>query len=443
MENEVFYNRDKMYENIPNQEKRLLKDVEALKKKGASSVDWLNAVELGVDNTGSRSVGDAINKVIRENDFRTIYFPDGTYNIDKEILLNNYCNLKLGANATFKCVATLDNMIHINRTAEKTKQFISGGVLDGNGKANHCIYSTYAANFQIFETIIKNALVKNVYLYKGYEFYLTDIQIDNSLTYTVNPNLAGIHASCTDSVFTNIVVKNNTVGIINDSVSNEFYSIHVWGNKVDRLANSKGLVANGETRMYNFYSDTCAVGVEILNSSEVFLHNSKFIFGENYLSQLGITPLFIKNDTGTVHLYNCRLSSYETKVDIGSSMTRVYLYNCTFSAPFNTNSAYTNIKNYNQEFYRITLSDFAVGANSYKRVQIPITGIIYQDFYTINIINDSSQFTNWKSYLSDGALNIIFFNTSASSVTLSGLKVNLTRVSNTNLPIKTSNFTVT
>jgi hypothetical protein len=32
MENEVFYNRDKMYENIPNQEKRLLKDVEDLRK---------------------------------------------------------------------------------------------------------------------------------------------------------------------------------------------------------------------------------------------------------------------------------------------------------------------------------------------------------------------------------------------------------------------------
>jgi hypothetical protein len=38
MENEVFYNRDKMYENIPNQEKRLIKDVEELKTNGIPDI---------------------------------------------------------------------------------------------------------------------------------------------------------------------------------------------------------------------------------------------------------------------------------------------------------------------------------------------------------------------------------------------------------------------
>ena len=408
-----------------------------------NKVDWINVVEHGVDNTGNANCSDIINNLIAKNDYNTLYFPNGIYNIDQEILLNNYCSLQLDTNSVFKCVSTLSKMININRTTEITKQYISGGIIDGNGLADYCIYTTYCANIQLYNTVVKNALLKNIYLYKGYEIYLENIRIDNDLDYTVNPNLVGLHISATDSVFKNIVIKNNTTGVINDSLSSEFYSIHVWGNKLDRLKYTCGLIASDETRIENFYSDTCAIGVKTIEGAYVFLTNSKFVFSQTYLDQLpSFTPLFIDNPLGVVHLYQCRLSSYGENVQIGTQMTRVHLYNCTFSTPFNSSSQYMNIKNNNNVYYRISLSSFTVAANSYKRIVIPIAGLEYRNFYLCNLINDSNQNTNWKSYLSDGNLNILYYNNSDVSVTLNNLKVNFVLVNSSTSVINDVNFTV-
>jgi hypothetical protein len=403
----------------------------------------INVVTNGVDNTGTNNCSDAINQLITNNNYATLWFPDGVYNIDKEITLNNYCNLKLSANAVFKCVAitTLDKMINIHRqTSEKIKQFISGGVIDGNGKANYVIYSTFVPLFQIKDIAVKNALLKNIWLYAGYEISLNNIHIDNDLAYSVNPNVVGLQATCTDSVFMNIVIKNNTTGVINDSVSNEFYSVHPWGNDLTRLPNTVGLVCNDETHMHNFYADTCAIGVQINNGSFVYLHETKFLFSKTYLDQLPtLTPIFIANSTGYAYLYNCRLSSYGVNVIISNFMTRVMLYHCTFSSPFNTSTVYTNIQTYNHQFFRITLNTFTIAANSYTRLTIPIIGLTGNDQYFVSI-DDSSQFTNWKAYTSNGNLNILYFNTSASSVSMNGLHVNLTLITNTNLPVTASTF---
>jgi Pectate lyase superfamily protein len=58
MENEVFYNRDRMYENIPNQEKRLIKDVEELKTNGIPD----NQARQGVADL-TETVGEQSSKI--------------------------------------------------------------------------------------------------------------------------------------------------------------------------------------------------------------------------------------------------------------------------------------------------------------------------------------------------------------------------------------------
>jgi hypothetical protein len=58
MENEVFYNRDTMYENIPNREKKLIKDVEELKTNGIPDIQARKEVaDL------SETVGDQSSKI--------------------------------------------------------------------------------------------------------------------------------------------------------------------------------------------------------------------------------------------------------------------------------------------------------------------------------------------------------------------------------------------
>ncbi|WP_270788113.1 glycosyl hydrolase family 28-related protein [Enterococcus casseliflavus] len=414
-----------------------------LAQKAKHEINHINVVGYGVDNTGTQNCSDKINQIIQENDFSTLYFPDGVYNIDKEINLNNYCNLQLSKNAVLKCVVPLERMIFIRRTAERIKQFISGGVIDGYGNANTNVFVDYTANFQIYNMVVKNALLKNIHLKAGYEIYVENIHIDNKLAYETNPNLVGLHVEATDSVFKNIVVKNNTTGVINNSVSSEFYSVHIWSNKLDRLPHTYGLIANEETHVVFFYADTCAVGVKANGGINVYLQNSKFVFSDTYLSQLpDLIPLFIDNPSATIYLNSCRMSSYGRNVVIGTQMGRVRMFNCSFSYPFNTSSQYTNIRPQHQSFYRINLSDFTIPANGSIRVTIPIKGIIWDDFYFVGVSNLTSIGTWYKSYLTNGNLNLVFFNNGASSIPANDVIVTLTHVPNNNLPFTTINHTV-
>lgn len=414
-----------------------------LAQKAKHEINHINVVGYGVDNTGTQNCSDKINQIIQENDFSTLYFPDGVYNIDKEINLNNYCNLQLSKNAVLKCVVPLERMIFIRRTAERIKQFISGGVIDGYGNANTNVFVDYTANFQIYNMVVKNALLKNIHLKAGYEIYVENIHIDNELAYETNPNLVGLHVEATDSVFKNIVVKNNTTGVINNSASSEFYSVHIWSNKLDRLPHTYGLIANDETHVVFFYADTCAVGVKANGGINVYLQNSKFGFSQTYLSQLpDLIPLFIDNPSATIYLNSCRMSSYGQNVVIGTQMGRVRMFNCSFSSPFNTSSQYTNIRPQHQSFYRINLSNFTIPANGSIRVTIPIEGIIWNDFYFFGVSNLTSANTWYKSYLTNGNLNLVFFNNGASSIPANDVKVTLTHVPNNNLPFTTINHTV-
>ena len=406
------------------------------------STDKINVTQVGVDNTGVSYSSDLINDIIQKNNYSTLFFEDGEYLIDKPLLLNNYCNIELGANATLKAICPMTSLIIINRTTEKHKQYICGGILDGNGIADEVLTCEFTANHQVYNMVIKNAKNTNINLKNGYEIYLSDIRIDNELVN--NETLTGLICTSTDSVIENIIVKNNKIGVVNNQVSNDFKKIHVWNNKVEILDNTIGFIANVNTLLDNFYSDTCVKGLVINNNSIVSAYNSRFLSDDKYLTQVDKQAILIDTTGGTANLYNCRLTSYGNSVKLGSVMSRIFLYDCTTSSPFNCDDNFCIIKTYNKEFYRVKLSEFTVNANSYKRVTIPIEGLNYMSYYNINIINDSHQFIQYKSYLQTNKLIIIFTNSSNESITLSNLKVNFSIVNNgtSNLPITNIDYTV-
>jgi hypothetical protein len=401
------------------------------------------ATSFGVDNKGVNNCSTLINQLITNNPNGRIYFPDGTYNIDQTINITNYCSLELSPNAVFKCVAAMDKMVYVNRNSgEGLKQFIKGGTFDGNGLANNGVYVDNTSQWMFFNSVVKNCLLVNVYPHGGYEIYMENIRIDNTLTYSVNPNVVGIHAACTDSVFRNIIVKNCTTGAIDDG-SNSWYDLHPWGNDINRIPTSIGFTANSEVHLIKYVADTCAFGVTFGGGYNVYFKDCTFMFNNTYLTQLpSLTPVFISNaSNGTAYLYQCRLSSYGNNITIANSMTRCFLYNCTFSSPFNTTTTgYVNIQQVGTNFYRVTLNSFTINANTYTRLQIPLTGLNYNDFFFLTVVNDSSQSTYYKSYATNGFINLLYFNTTASAVTYNNLLVNLAVIPNSNFPITTSTF---
>jgi hypothetical protein len=96
MENEVFYNRDKMYENIPNQEKKLIKDLEQLFKDLEKLKGKDNEVLLNITSFGAAGNGTAVDNTALDNALialngkpGVIYFPGtgATYKFTKDFTI--------------------------------------------------------------------------------------------------------------------------------------------------------------------------------------------------------------------------------------------------------------------------------------------------------------------------------------------------------------------
>jgi Pectate lyase superfamily protein len=141
MDKDMFYNRDKMYENIPNAQKKLIADVEEIKTNGLpdeqarkdisslsetvgnqeSKIDVLSkentnlhldtVVQFNADNTGkidsSEALKNAIIQAIKNNATTanqkiTVYLPAGTFNIDLNKVFSNFDFTSLGLTTTVK-----------------------------------------------------------------------------------------------------------------------------------------------------------------------------------------------------------------------------------------------------------------------------------------------------------------------------------------------------
>lgn len=252
-----------------------------------------------VDTTGKRDSSDKIQELINKNPHRTLYFRDGTYLLDHQILtpgdptksvdlqLSNYAILKASDNYQVErtgtpeewqdkylymvCLGGLDRENDV--IAPGSVYSLTGGIIDGSGKA---------AGIEIAggrETRVQNVSMKGVQVglriakgVNGGGSSDADIR-DMSIICNDDKDSYGLILQGGDNTASNIRIGHVTHGVHTYGGSNLLSYIHPLHNG-DCLTNnydeSVGFEIDNYTQLNNCYSDNFRVAYQI-NDSHAFL----------------------------------------------------------------------------------------------------------------------------------------------------------------------------
>ena len=249
-----------------------------------------------VDSTGNHDCSDKIQQLINKNPNRTLYFRDGTYLLDHQILtpgdpkrsvdlqLSNYAILKASDNYQIKRTGEWDpeyqdeylymvSLGGLDRGKVDVLQpgsvySLTGGIIDGSGKA---------AGIEIAggrETRVQNVSMKGVEIglriAYGINSGSSDADIrDMSIICNDSATSYGLKLEGSDNSATNIRIGHATHGVYTKGGSNLLSYIHPLHNG-DCLAKnyneSIGFEIDNYTQLNNCYSDNFRIAYKIHNS---------------------------------------------------------------------------------------------------------------------------------------------------------------------------------
>lgn len=249
-----------------------------------------------VDITGKTPCSDKIQELINNNPHRTLYFRDGTYLLDHQILtpgdpdksvdlqLSNYAILKASDNyqveRTGKIEEWQDKYLYmvslggLDRENQITKigsnYSFTGGIIDGNGKA---------AGIEISggrETRVQNVSMKGVQVglkiakgVNGSGSSDADVR-DISIICNDTEDSYGLILQGSDNTATNIRIGHVTHGVYTYGGTNFLSYIHPLHNSPGKETNydkSIGFEISEFTILNNCYSDNFRIAYQLNNAS--------------------------------------------------------------------------------------------------------------------------------------------------------------------------------
>ena len=230
------------YEALRNELKaELLAELEQELLSGAIDASALGYVLITdyVQPNAQRDVSDEIQRAIDENPQRTIYFPDGEYIISKPIAtsghpdravslcLSNFAVLKAADDWSHSEAmvrlggAEQANNIHLSGS----NYYFSGGVVNGNGRANGIAIESGRETL-ITRTSIKNTQV-GIHIKHGANSGSSDADIVTvNIVGNAKPNSIGVLLEGHDNTLTNMRIAAVQTGVRIASGTNSLSNIH-------------------------------------------------------------------------------------------------------------------------------------------------------------------------------------------------------------------------
>lgn len=228
-----------------------------------------------VPNDGSIAVSDTLQRLIDENPNRTIYFPDGTYLLDKPILTPAHPKksvaLKLSTFAVLKAAEGWDSteaMVRLGASHPANDIYtigsnysFTGGIVDGSGVASGISIDGGR------ETMIRDVSIKHVkigiHIKRGANNGSSDSDIFGvNIVGNGSVDSIGVLVEGYDNTLTNMRIARVFTGILLKSAGNSMRNLHpLYTCDYTDYLNSCGFLDFGGNNWYNFcYSDHFGIG---------------------------------------------------------------------------------------------------------------------------------------------------------------------------------------
>lgn len=232
----------------------------------------------------SADVSCDIQNMIDSNPNRTIYFPDGVYNLSNSIFtpadpkksvdlqLSNYAVFKANDDFKGEALVRLGGKDSYNTTSVNGSNYsLTGGIIDGSGIANGVSIDS-GRETKISNVSIKNTIV-GIKIKYGANSGSSDSDIFGcNITGTGTTDSIGILVEGYDNTITNVRINNVFIGMYINSAGNSFTNIHpLYTSDYTDYENSCGFYDKGNSNTYNYcYSDQFCTGFYIERGVNIY-----------------------------------------------------------------------------------------------------------------------------------------------------------------------------
>lgn len=240
-------------------------------------------------------VSNAIQSVIDANPNRTIYFPDGTYNLSKSIYtpanprksvdlrLSNYAIIKANPDFEGEALVRLGGKDAFNDTRTNGSNYsLTGGIIDGSGIADGISIDS-GRETKICDVSIKNT-VTGINVKYGANSGSSDSDIrDCNIIGTGNTDSVGILLEGYDNTVTNIRIGNTFTGMLIKSGGNSFTNIHpLYTSDYTDYENACAFRDEAGGNTYNYcYSDQYCIGFYLKKGSNIYTDCFAYWYSSN------------------------------------------------------------------------------------------------------------------------------------------------------------------
>lgn len=346
-----------------------------------------NVVLHGIPNDASYSVSDLINAYIKDNPFNGVYFPAGTYHLDKTINIpkNTTEPFTFYAEPNAKFVATADMTDMFNFGAyskDGTKVYgstIVGGVYDCNNMCDNCwSFDESVYGVSVSDMTVKGSRTASFYAKRtqALDMLFTNVRINNLKE--PSESQYGFYLAGTDCQFVNIYTTYCHTHFKCGGGGMMFDTIHSFNAPSIKNAVCYDL-ANGVYFGNNIYIDTIAIGVKskyidayftnVYHYTYAKLDTDTATFKVSYNARLrcdGLYARFLEDSYAATPLVGVKNDQYTFNFeDVKFSNVNTYGDNCLMPVMPN----YGKSSYHSSLFYGVTDS-----SNGY----IPI-GVLYEE----------------------------------------------------------------
>lgn len=346
-----------------------------------------NVVFHGIPNDASHPVSDLINAYIKDNPLNGIYFPAGTYHLDKTINIPKNTTepftFYAEPNARFVATANMTDMFSFGAySGNGDKAYgstIIGGVYDCANMCDNCwSFDKDVYGVTVSDMTVKNAKTASFYAKRtqALDMLFTNVRI-NSLK-EPSESQYGFYLAGTDCQFVNVYTTYCHTHFKCGGGGMTFDTIHSFN--TPEIANSVCYdLADGVYLGNNIYIDTIAIGVQskyidayfhnVYHYAYTKLNTDTITFKVSYNARLrcdGLYARFLEDSHAATPLAGVKNDQYTFKFDnVKFSNVDAYGDNCLMPV----------MPNYGKSPYNTSLFYGATGGpDSY----IPI-GVLYEE----------------------------------------------------------------
>lgn len=228
----------------------------------------------------SEDVADAIQKMIDENPNRTLYFPDGVYNLSHPVMTpadpTKSVHLVMGNYATFKAIGEWGDggaLVHLGGKEpynsiriNGSNYGIEGGIFDGSGVADGISIDS-GRETKVMKASIKNTRI-GLHIMRGANNGSSDCDIvDVNIVGNDQSNSIGVLIEGHDNTLTNMRIASVNVGVMIMTGGNSLKNIHplyIFADSQDYESSCGFVVARDMNNWLDYcYSDQFCTGFKL------------------------------------------------------------------------------------------------------------------------------------------------------------------------------------